>query len=146
MKPKLKECSGCGNTTVIWKAKTSTHGQMCKGCWASFRAPESDDHDKVKAKAVQKKKRSPIAPISEKKAKELVEYRRVRDEYMKTHPTCEVRSEVCTGKSEDLHHKKPRAYHLMDVSVFMAVCRSCHQKIERDDKWARENGFKLNHL
>lgn len=146
MKPKLKECSGCGKTTVIWKAKTSSHGRLCRDCWASFRAHDRDDHDKVKAKAVQEKKRSYIAPISAKKAKQLVEYRRVRDEYMKKHPTCEVRSEVCTGKSEDLHHKKPRAYHLTDVTVFMATCRLCHEKIEREDLWARENGFKLNHL
>lgn len=130
----------------MWKAKTKDHGQMCKGCWASFKAPDSDDHDKVKAKSAQKKKRSVIAPISEKKAKELVLYRKLRDEYMKAHPVCEVKSEVCTGRSEDLHHKKPRAYYLTDVSVFMAVCRSCHEKIEREDSWAREKGFKLNHL
>lgn len=147
MNTKLKTCGICEKEFPrLWKAKTREHPAMCQACWSAYKAPGSDDHSKLVSKVAQKKKRSYIAPISEKKAKELVEYRKLRDEYMKAHRVCEVKSEVCTGKSEDLHHRKPRAYHLTDVSVFLATCRQCHEKIERDDSWARKKGFKLNHL
>jgi hypothetical protein len=89
-------------------------------------------------------KRSFIKPISDKKAIELKEYRIVRDAYLKANPICEV--EGCSSKEVELHHKKPRAYFLCDVSVFMSVCRKHHLKIESADSWARENGYKLNHL
>jgi len=74
--------------------------------------------------------------------KKLVEYRKLRDRYLKENPTCEI----CGKTPVELHHKKPRAYFLTDVSVFMSVCRLHHDLIEREDKWARENGYKLNHL
>lgn len=120
---------------------------MCQSCWTAYKAPESDDHDKVKAKAVQKKKRSPIAPISAKKAKELAEYRKLRDEYLSIHTTCEAQVQgVCQVRPVELHHLKPRAYHLCDTDVFMAVCRPCHQWIESNDEEARKLGLKINHL
>lgn len=90
-----------------------------------------------------KKKSSLIKPVSDKKKKELVLYRKLRDEYMKKNPVCEW----CRAKlSSDLHHKKPRAYYLCDVSVFSALCRECHDRCEKDDAAARKAGFKLNHL
>jgi hypothetical protein len=74
----------------------------------------------------------------------LKEYRVLRDEYMRSNTICEV--DGCGRLADDMHHKKPRAYHLCDVSIFMAVCRSCHTRIESDDIWARSKGYKLNHL
>jgi hypothetical protein len=74
----------------------------------------------------------------------LKEYRMLRDAYMSGNPICEVSG--CGRVANDLHHRKPRAHHLCDVSIFMAVCRGCHTKIESDDIWARSKGYKLNHL
>ena len=85
-----------------------------------------------------------IKPISDNKLDELKEYRLLRDAYMKNHEICEVKG--CNRLANDLHHKKPRAYHLCDVNIYMSVCRRCHIKIESEDAWARENGYKLNHL
>lgn len=145
MKPKLKECSGCGNTTVIWKAKTKEHGQMCKGCWASFTAPESDDHNKVKAKAVQIQKRPPITPISDKKAKQLVEYRKVRDEYFKEHPTCEFLG--CYKTNITLHHMAGRTGDLLtDKRYFKSLCLKHHQWVEENPEKAKKLGLSTTRL
>lgn len=139
MNTKLKTCGICEKEFPrLWKAKTREHPAMCQSCWTAYKAPESDDHDKVKAKAVQKKKRSPIAPISAKKAKELVKYRKLRDEYMRANPVCEV---CGSRKNLTLHHKKSRQFFLCDVSVFMVACFTCHEKIHREHKWAEENGY-----
>lgn len=131
----------------LWHARTKSRPSCCKQCLSHLKSsPQSDDNSKRVHSPQNKKKVARIKPISDKKQKELAVYRKLRDQYMKSHPMCEVRSDVCTGKSIDLHHKKPRAFHLLDVDVYMATCRMCHMKIERDDAWARENGYKLNHL
>lgn len=134
---KLKRCSNCDKEFPrLWKAKTREHGAMCKDCWNGYKAGEVSIDNSIK-KAPRR-----IKPISDKLAKELVEYRKLRDEYLKENPNCEI----CGYHKVELHHKKPRAYHLTDVSIFMSVCRKCHTRIENEDKWARDNGYKLNHL
>ena len=99
---------------------------------------------KVKESSLKPTTSKRIKPISDKKLEELKEYRLLRDAYMKNHDICEVKG--CSRLAQDLHHKKPRAYYLCDTSIFMATCRQCHTKIESEDSWARENGYKLNHL
>lgn len=138
-----------GRHTVdkLWHARTKSRPSCCRQCLSRLKSShQSNDNSKKVTLPHSKKKVAKIRPISDKKQKELAEYRKLRDKYMKEHPYCEVGSGVCTSKATDLHHKKPRAYHLLDVSVYMAVCRSCHMAIERDDAWAREHGYKLNHL
>ncbi|HLS52705.1 MAG TPA: HNH endonuclease signature motif containing protein [Tissierellaceae bacterium] len=137
MKQKLKTCSNCGNDFPrLWKAKTRDHGAMCKDCWNGYKAGEVSI-DKSKRKAPKR-----IKPISDKMAKKLVEYRKLRDKYLKENPNCEI----CGSSGVELHHKRPRAYHLTNVDVFMSVCRKCHERIEREDKWARGNGYKIDDL
>lgn len=139
---KRKTCIEEGCTQPVWARKRckyhdSTHHPQKHG----LLKPSSE----TSSEGVQTpKKRKRIAPVSEKQAQRLKEYRKLRDAYMEVHRMCEVRG--CNRPSEDLHHMLPRAYHLLDTDVFMAVCRECHCRIEREDKWARENGYKLNHL
>lgn len=138
---KKKTCKACGEETYLYARG------MCQGC---DRKENPHKHGlkpsgETSSERVQTpKKRKRIAPVSEKQARRLKEYRKLRDAYMEVHRVCEVRG--CNRPSEDLHHMLPRAYHLLDTDVFMAVCRGCHERIEREDKWARENGYKLNHL
>ena len=67
-------------------------------------------------------------------------YRPRRDKYMKEHPNCEV--DGCNKPSQDLHHKNGRTNErLYDTNYFMAICRSCHTRIDEDPIWARENGY-----
>lgn len=71
------------------------------------------------------------------------------------HPLCEVRApgtecEARGGKvATSIHHKKGRmkqkhAPHLLtDDRFFCATCDDCHEHIERNRNWARENGWIL---
>src|SRR5690625_3011480 len=123
----MKTCSECKNDyPVLWKAKTREHGALCKDCWGKFKMGETSL--KTSKKTLTSKNR--IKPVSDKRAKKLVEYRKLRDDYMKVHKMCEV--EGCNNKAVDLHHKVSREFALLDTDVFMAVCRSCHLLIEEE--------------
>jgi len=85
-----------------------------------------------------------IKSVSDKRLLALKDYRVVRDAYMRDHKICEFQG--CNECSTDLHHKKPRAYHLCDVSIFMAVCRNHHTWIHDHDAESREMGLLISGL
>ena len=141
IQPKLKTCSTCKQKTILWRANPPS----CKTCWLKIKA--SNEVSTTKPYNLSKTTKSSakrIKSVSDKMLGKLKEYRMLRDAYMSGNPICEVSG--CGRVADDLHHRKPRAYHLCDVSIFMAVCRLCHTRIESDDTWARSKGYKLNHL
>lgn len=81
---------------------------------------------------------------SKKRAKQEVEYRKLRDEYLSEHEYCEV----CGWPFNlQLHHKKGRTGALLtDMRFFLAVCHTCHQKIELFPDWAKEHCYSLSRL
>ena len=84
----MKTCSECKKEyPVLWKAKTKVHGAMCKYCWNRYKSGETS----LKTYKKTLKRKGYIKPVSDKKAKELVDYRKLRDAYMKEHKMCEVR-------------------------------------------------------
>lgn len=85
-----------------------------------------------------------IRKLSKKRAKQNREYEKVREEYLYVHPFCEV---CGWGENLQIHHKKGRTGELLtDKKYFLAVCHTCHQKIELFPEWAKENGFSLSRL
>ena len=93
----------------------------------------------------EKKKRVPIRKLSLKRIAEEKVYKVVRAEYLAEHPKCEVRG--CGNKSVEVHHKSGRVGDLLtDKRYFLAVCRGCHQKIELNPLWAKENNYSLNRI
>jgi hypothetical protein len=78
-----------------------------------------------------------IKPVSDKRRKLNEEYSKVRKEYLAEHPRCEI----CGQQATDIHHKKRRGKHLLAKDTFMACCRPCHNRIESNPGWARENGY-----
>ena len=130
----LKECSNCHKMVYLWKSSP----KLCKSCWLQIKPC---------------KQRSPVEPIvskpkiksvSEGRLLALKEYRVVRDKYLKENSVCEF--EGCNSTDVELHHKKPRAYHLCDVSVFMSVCRRHHTWIHDHDAESREMGLLISGL
>ena len=58
---------------------------------------------------------------------------------------CQVKG--CKGLATEVHHKKGRIGKLLtDIRYFLGVCRECHNKIELNPTWAKENGYSLNRL
>lgn len=85
-------------------------------------------------------RRKPVKPISDKRKKQMVEYQKVRIEYLNAHKNCEY--EGCKKKATDIHHKNDRnGDRLNDADYFMSVCRTCHQTIHANPKESREKGY-----
>jgi hypothetical protein len=93
----------------------------------------------------EKKVKKPIAKVSEKKKQGLKEYKKVRADYLTAHPVCQV--DGCRRFASEIHHRAGRAGDLLcDASHFLAVCRTCHQKITINSAWAFEKGYSESRL
>jgi len=83
--------------------------------------------------------------LSVKRAKQNREYLDLRKAYFYNNPLCEVK--FCDNLATEIHHKKGRIGKLLtDTSNFLAVCRQCHQKIELNPIWAKEQGYSKSRL
>lgn len=93
----------------------------------------------------EKKKPTSINKVSNKRKSSMALYKKVRAEYLTAFPMCEVRG--CRRFSSEIHHKKGKIGDLLcDTEHFLATCRMCHQKIELNPVWAKENGYSENRL
>jgi hypothetical protein len=93
----------------------------------------------------EKKPKRPIPKVSVKKKQGLKEYKKVRADYLAKHPTCQV--EGCRRFASEIHHRRGRVGALLcDVAHFLSVCRTCHQRIEINPTWAKENGYSESRL
>lgn len=138
---KLKECSECKQMTYLWKSKPAT----CKNCWLKISSSkQSKSKNDTNVQGLTKSRPCRIKSVSDKKLVELKLYRQVRDKYLRDNPVCEFPG--CSSREVELHHKKSRAYHLCDESVFMSICRTHHRWIHDNDNQAREMGFLLSSI
>lgn len=107
-------------------------------------------------------KRTPLARVSKKRAKEMRTYSKLRKEFLEAHPWCQVwlkengfiesnaymmLAYAGTIQREcppacDIHHAAGRSgSNYLDTSTWMACSREGHRKIHDNPKWAREMGF-----
>ena len=84
-------------------------------------------------------KRTPLRKVSKKRAIANRVYLRLRKEQLAIYPICRV----CAKRpSTDIHHMNKRSgERLNDVSMFLPVCRPCHQWIHDYPADARDKGF-----
>ena len=108
------------------------------------------------------KRKTRLSPVSKRHKEEMKEYSRLSKEFLGAHPVCYVwyceqgnkafpYDEICdlvqSGDAvnpcpaTDVHHVKKRGKHYLDVSSWMAVSRSAHQRIHDNPRWARENEY-----
>ena len=87
-------------------------------------------------------RRTPLRRVSKKRADALKVYRVNKWDYLEVTPICEVCKQ---NEATDIHHKLPlgRGGKLNDKTIFLAVCRACHDKIHHDPKWAEQEGYLL---
>lgn len=83
-------------------------------------------------------KRTRINPMSKQRQKESIEYKALREEFLKNLPVCEVCQKA---KSTDTHHVEKRGKNYLRAETWLAACRPCHDKIHREPKWARQHGY-----
>ena len=103
--------------------------------------PLKSDPDKIRAwkqRSAKPMKRSTLRKVSKKRQTEGREYSTLRKFYLADHPTCKV---CQTEPSCDIHHTEGRGRYYLAIGTFLAVCRTCHQRIHDDPKWAEERGY-----
>ena len=56
----------------------------------------------------------------------------------------DMKNQKCSRLSNQIHHRKGRGKHLNIVASWMAVCHICHERIERNRIWAKNEGYLLS--
>ena len=112
---------------------------LCKSCW-------NREYGKPIKKTPLKRSTTPINKVSDKRAKQLAEYEKLRLIFLNSHTTCELKVDnECTVESTEVHHAEGKENELLlKVSSFRAACRRCHDKVTEDSKSAIENGQSIS--
>ena len=103
-------------------------------------------------------RRKPLRPVSVRRSRESSTYAKLRRDYLDANPYCElwllehgidpakpyaVAAGILMGcpRATDIHHTRQRGRFYLDVSTWMAVSRSAHERIHGNPAWARERGY-----
>jgi 5-methylcytosine-specific restriction endonuclease McrA len=91
-------------------------------------------------------RRTRLKPVSKKRAKQNVEYLRLRDRFLYQNPFCMAKVPgTCGHWSVELHHMVGRVGEmLLNEEHIMAICSSCHRWIHDNPKEAKEKGWKYD--
>lgn len=86
-----------------------------------------------------------IAKESDKRKPLNREYKAYVKELLKVRSMCEIKAPGCTGEAQGGHHKAGRIGELLiDPKFIIPACNHCNSYVEKNDAWARQNGFKLS--
>ena len=132
MQAKLKTCNGCEAEKLIWKRHEGK--RYCKDCCYSLN---------INSKPT-KKANKPLSKKSDKQTKLDAAYSIIRASFLKANPFCKAKLPGCTIVATDVHHKAGRGVYMLDSTLFLAVCRICHNQIEENPIMAKEMGFSVS--
>jgi hypothetical protein len=122
--------------THIWKIQ----GSVIEGGRRVFTLVCSCSKTKSQSRKLpSSKSRKAIPRQSEKRKVADKEYGKLRKQFLEAYPLCLVES--CKEPATEVHHKGRRGRNLLNVSLFLPCCSSCHRRIEENPKWAKENGY-----
>lgn len=84
----------------------------------------------------------PIKKVSTKRAGQIVEYRKLREDYLALYPVCEEPG--CESPSVEIHHQKGKENDLLlDTNYFLATCVDHHRYYTDNSKEAIEKGYSV---
>lgn len=115
---KPKQCSGCGQSKIIWKNHEGE--KFCKNCWYK-KTPVKFPKQKI-----------PLKSRSDKRVILDQLYSVSRQQFLVKNPFCQARLEGCTINATDVHHcfsGSNREKYFLNMTTWKAVCRSCHNFI-----------------
>lgn len=128
----MKQKTGrrCVVCTKQFNFKHSSLEKTCSWQCEQFRVDE-------KEKDKERKKQKKIAPVSDKRLRQLAEYRKLRIEFLKD-KVCPITKERAT----EVHHMNGReGERLNDISYFLGVSRYGHMWIHANPEEARLRGW-----
>ena len=142
---KTKQCSFCNKeVSKLWYANPKCCADFkCRAEYAKVRGKQKTSP--VKGNALSSRgKVSKIRPLSSKMEKKLVEYRKLRDRYLKENPNC---ARCGSTYNLELHHLAGRLGDLLtDVDNFMTLCYKCHRWVTDFTDEAIKQGFARSRL
>lgn len=102
-------------------------------------------HKSREAENSERKKKTPIKKVSDKRKIENLQYAANRIVFLNRpeNRTCPITGTPTT----DIHHKKGRTGSLfLDETYWVALSREGHRHVEENPEWAKENGYSLSRL
>lgn len=88
-----------------------------------------------------------ISKVSPKREEINKEYFKLAEDFKTQNSECYAKiKNICTGKTDDVHHKKGRGRYMNNPDYFLAVCRSCHIFITNNPQIAIEKGWSESRL
>lgn len=100
---------------------------------------------KAKAKAREPKMTKPMPHRSEKMKGIICALVVLYEKFLKGKTECKIKSPVCTGQPEVVHHSKGRGIKvILDQDFWLECCSACNLYVETKDEEARENGHKVS--
>jgi hypothetical protein len=88
--------------------------------------------------------RKALKRVSKKRGKQNRKYSTMRRKFLSDNPVCEFPD--CDKEATDVHHAKGRGINFLDVKTWKALCRECHQRIERRVNEAKQLGLSESRL
>ncbi len=92
-------------------------------------------------------KKEPVAikKVANSRKEAEKQYRQKAKKFRQEHPLCEIKSSVCTRKTQGVHHVKGRLGDLLlDEKYWKGACNACNSYVESHPVWAIENGHKIS--
>lgn len=119
-------------------------GSMVEGNTEQCATHNAEDRKNERAAMKQKVVRQ-VMKVTPKRAKQNVEYLKLRKDFLEANPCCGV--EGCYLKSVDVHHKEGRENDkLTDVTKWLPICRKHHDHYTEHSKQAKEDGVSVNRI
>lgn len=100
---------------------------------------------KVKERKPLPKATKPIAKRSEKMKGIFSALVVLYEKFLKGKTECRLKTPVCTGRPEVVHHTKGRGVKvILDQDYWLEACSACNLYVENKDQEAREAGNKVS--
>ena len=72
----------------------------------------------------------PVKKVSEKRADELLQYPKLKKQYLEFKMHCEIRLEGCTRSATEIHHVSLSAKNFLNTDTWLGTCQNCHRAAE----------------
>ena len=88
------------------------------------------------------RRKTPLRSHSPKRREQMRFYNQEKEEYLRSHPRCQVQLDNCMGEAGQVHHMNGRnGSRLRDQTYWLPVCQNCHDYISSHRAWAEKHGY-----
>jgi hypothetical protein len=71
-----------------------------------------------------------VKKVSEKRAEELTQYPKLKEQYIEHKMVCEMKFQGCSITATDIHHTSLSDINFLNTNTWIGCCRFCHTVCE----------------